>query len=81
VAPGISEGRSQATSAANSCWPTGQRRGAAEQRRGVLWQPVKPHRLELDLPVEAGDSDLREGDVRPEPHCPAERRARRRPGA
>lgn len=34
---------------------------AAEQRRCGLGQYVEPQRLDLDLPVEAVDADLREG--------------------
>lgn len=31
-------------------------------------QTMQAQRLDLDLPVEADDADLREGDARPEPH-------------
>jgi hypothetical protein len=38
-----------------------QRGAGKENRRRILRQAVEPRRLELDLPVEADDADLREG--------------------
>lgn len=40
--------------------PDRQRRRPAEQGRGRFRQALEPQRLDLDLPVEAGDADLRE---------------------
>jgi hypothetical protein len=41
----------------------GHRGAGVEQRRRRLRQPEQPQRFELDLPIQADDPDLREGDA------------------
>ena len=67
TAPAASDGRSSEVSTANSRWPTG-RVGVPQSRAGAAGQAVEAERLQLDLPVEADDADLRERDGVPEPH-------------